>query len=140
MRIKNTSRYPKVEVERLVRFAAKGVRTSRVEVHVKNSKRVFAGRAWHNIGRNHVVNVAEYIDDLVIVRLGSPDRFPFEFSYPRLKTAPRYTINNWKEAMVSVTAHELYHIKQRRTGKRSSEVKAERWALKRLNEYRESIK
>ncbi len=138
MRIKNTSRYPTVEIERLVRFAAKGIGTSRVEVHVKNSTRVFAGRAWHNIGRNSVVNVADYIDDLIVVRVGPPAEFPIEFSYPRLKTAPKYTMRGWKEAVVSVTAHELYHIKQRRTGKRASEVKAERWALKRLEEYRTS--
>jgi len=43
MRIKNTSRYPTVEVERLVRFAAKGIESSRVEVHVKNSKWVLLG-------------------------------------------------------------------------------------------------
>ncbi len=47
-------------------------------------------------------------------------------------------MRNWKEAMVAVTAHELYHIKQRRTGKRASEVKAERWALKKLEKYRKS--
>ena len=139
MRIKNTSRYLTVDVKRLIRFAAKGIRTSRIEVHVKNSKNIFAGRAWHNIGRNRVVNVADNIDDLVVVRLGPPDRFPFEFSYPRRKTAPRYTVKNWKEAIVSVTAHELYHIKQRRTNKRASEVKAERWALRRLEAYRKSI-
>jgi len=136
MRIKNTSRYPTVEVERLVRFAAKGIESSRVEVHVKNSKWVFAGRAWHNIGRSKIINVALDIDDLVVIRVGSPNNFPIEFSYPRLKTAPRYVIRNWREAIVSLTAHEFYHIRQRRTGKRASEVKAERWALKRLEAYR----
>ncbi len=136
MRIKNTSRYPTAEVERLVRFAAKGIGKSRVEIHVKNSRRVFAGRAWHIIGNNRIVNVAKYVDDLVVVRIGPPAKFPIEFSYPRLKTVPRYTIRDWKEAIVSVTAHELYHIKQRRACRRASEVKAERWALKRLEAYR----
>ncbi|MBS7622269.1 hypothetical protein KEJ39_01160 [Candidatus Bathyarchaeota archaeon] len=139
MRIKNTSRYPTDEVEQLVRFASRGIDSSRVEVHVKNSKRVFAGRAWHNIGRNMVINVAEDITDLLVVRVGSPTNFPFEFSYPRLKTAPRYMIQDWREAVVCLTAHELYHIKQRRTGRRASEVRAERWALKRLLEYRRAI-
>ncbi len=136
MRIKNTSKYPTAEVERLVKFAAKGVSTSRVEVHVKNSKRIFAGRSWHNVGSNRVIKVADYVDDLAIVRIGSSDNFPIVFSYPRLKTAPKYTLRNWKEAIVSITAHELYHIKQRRTGKRLSEVKAEKWAFKKLEEYR----
>ena len=139
MRIKNTSRYPAAEVEELVRFASQGIDSSGVEVHVKNSKWVFAGRAWHNIGRNRVVNVAEDIDDLLVMRVGSPNNFPFEFSYPRLKTAPRYMIQDWREAIVCLTAHELYHIKQRRTGMRASEVRAERWALKKLLEYRGAI-
>ena len=138
MRLKNTSRYPKADVLQLVRFAAKGVDSSRVEIHVKNSKWVFAGRAWHNIGHNRFVNVAEDVDDLVVIRVGSPNNFPMEFSYPKLKTAPRYMIGSWKEAIVCLAAHELYHIKQKRTGKRASEVKAERWALKRLLDYRRS--
>jgi len=136
MRLKNTSRYPTVEVQRLVRLAAKGVESSRVEVHVKNSKWVFAGRAWHNIGHNNIVSVADDVDDLVVIRVGSPDRFPIEFQYPKLKTAPMYLISNWKEAIIALTAHELYHIKQKRTGKRASEVRAERWAFKRLQECR----
>ena len=136
MRIKNTSRYPAADIERLVRLAAKGVDSSRVEVHVKNSKWVFAGRAWHNIGHNNIVSVAGDVDDLVVLRVGSPDRFPIEFQYPGLKTAPMYMISNWQEAVVALTAHELYHIKQKRTGKRASEVKAERWAFKRLQEWR----
>ena len=136
MIIKNPSRYPTVEVEKLVRFASTGLDTSRVEVHIKNSKKIFAGRAWHNIGQNRIVNTSNHINDLVVVRVGSPDKFPFEFSYPRRKTAPKYTIGNWREAVVSVTAHELYHIKQRRERKRASEVKAEEWAVTMLAEYR----
>ncbi len=138
MRIKNTSRYPAAEVERLVRFASKGINTSGVEVHIKNSKKIFAGRAWHNIGHNNVITVADNINDLVVIRIGSSDKFPFKFSYPRRKTAPRYTLKTWKEAIVTVTAHELYHIKQRRTKKRASEVKAERWAFKRLEAYQKA--
>jgi hypothetical protein len=61
------------------------------------------------------------------------------FKYPGLKRAPKYTVNNWKEAIVSLTAHELYHIKQRRTRKRASEIKAEAWAMKKLKEYREIV-
>jgi hypothetical protein len=48
-------------------------------------------------------------------------------------------IQDWREAVVCLTAHELYHIKQRRTGMRASEVRAERWALKRLLDYRRAI-
>ena len=138
MIVKNTSRYPTDEVERLVAFAAKGTDSTDVEVHVKNSKWVFAGRAWHNIGRNRIINVSEGVNDLVVIRVGSPDKFPIEFSYPRLKTTPRYMISDWREAIVCLTAHELYHIRQRRTGKRASEVKAERWALRKLLAYRKA--
>jgi len=138
MKIKNTSRYPQADVEELVGFASRGVDCTGIEIHVKNSKWVFAGRAWHNIGRNSIVNVGDEINDLVVIRVGSPDNFPIEFSYPKLKTAPRYEIRSWREAMVTLTAHELYHIKQKRTGMRASEVRAERWAFKKLLEFREA--
>jgi hypothetical protein len=125
-------------VERLVTSASKGIGDAGIEVHVKNSKWIFAGRAWHNIGRHRIINVEKGINDLVVIRVGSPDRFPIEFSYPRLKTAPRYMIEDWMEAIVCLTAHEFYHIKQRRTERRASEIKAERWALKKLLEYRKA--
>jgi hypothetical protein len=138
MRIKNTSRYPTVEIEQLVRFAAKGVGTSGAEVHVKNSRHVLSGGAWRLLERRDIVNEAKCVDYLVVIRVGLSAKFPIEYCYPRIKRAPRYTIENWREAIVTVTAHELYHIKQRRTGKRTSEVKAERWALNRLEDYRKS--
>lgn len=139
MRIKNTSRYPNSDILRLVKFASKGTSSERVEIHVKNSKWAFAGRAWHDVGNSSIIKVDDKIDDLIVVRIGSPDKFPMNFKYPGLKRAPKYTLNNWKEAIVSLTAHELYHIKQRRTRKRASEIKAETWAMKKLKEYREIV-
>lgn len=138
MEIKNTSRYPTSVVDSLVLFAVENCDTAGIEVHVKNSKQVFAGRAWHDIRNNRVIKVSEDIDDLIIVRIGSPDKFPITFSYPKLKTAPTYTIKNWKESIITVTAHEMYHIYQIREKKRLSEVQAEIWSLNRLLKYRGS--
>ncbi len=138
MEIKNTSRYPTKLVDSLVLFAADNFDTTGIEVHVKNSKQVFAGRAWHDIGNNRIIKVSDGINDLIIVRIGSPDKFPIIFSYPKLKTAPTYTIKNWKESIITVTAHEMYHIYQIREKKRLSEVQAEIWSLNKLIKYRRS--
>ena len=72
-----------------------------------------------------------------MVRIGAPAHFPIqEHRYPGLKTAPQYDIRSWQEALVLVTAHELRHQQQFRSGWRMGEVDAERWALERLLEYR----
>lgn len=56
------------------------------------------------------------------------------------KRSPLIMYNNWREALVGVSAHEARHVYQFRTGKRVSEVDCERFALKRLEAYRESLK
>ena len=50
----------------------------------------------HKVVRNRVVDVADYIDDLVVVRVHLLDKFLIEFSYPGLKTAPGYMLRNWR--------------------------------------------
>lgn len=52
------------------------------------------------------------------------------------KSSPLIVVNNWQEALVAVAAHEARHIHQFRHRKPLSEVDCERFAAKRLAEFR----
>lgn len=52
------------------------------------------------------------------------------------KTAPILVFHDWREALVSVAAHESRHIHQYQFSLRRSEVEAERFAEFRLAQYR----
>lgn len=126
MKLKNTSRYDNRTVRLLVKFASKGINHKGISVWVKNSKYSFRGRAYQSLwGKPHCV-----------VAIGKPSCYPRTTKYPRLKTAPSYTLNNWQEALVVVVAHELYHQKQYSHKWPASEIRAERWAVKMLERYR----
>lgn len=136
MKLKSTSHYPMDEVRELLAFAAKGISTKHVAVHVRNTRHPYYGRAYWGVPSisSAYKTSAQY---LVTIRIGKPDRFPLDCKYPRLKTAPEYTMQDWKEAMVMVAAHEFRHIHQYRQRKPRSEIDAEKWAFKRLLAYRE---
>lgn len=55
------------------------------------------------------------------------------------KRSPFIEVNDWREALVAVAAHEARHIYQFQHGKPKSEVDAERFAAKRLAAYREAV-
>lgn len=50
--------------------------------------------------------------------------------------SPLITVNNWREGMVVIAAHEARHIHQYRHGKPASEVDCERFAAEALDRYR----
>jgi hypothetical protein len=52
-------------------------------------------------------------------------------------TSPRIVLNDWREALVALTAHELQHIDQFRRGRPASEVECERASARVLAAYRE---
>lgn len=136
MRLKITANYPIEEVKQLVKLASKGINHRNMTVFVKNSRHGFRGRAYYGTwwlnGKRH--------QNHCVVAIGKPSHFPIKnHSYQGLKTAPVFDLNDWKEALVHVTAHELYHQRQFIRRKRNSEVEADRWGLKRLIEYRNSL-
>ena len=59
------------------------------------------------------------------------------YRYPRRKTAPSITVQDWRERFIALVAHEAYHTRQFREGLRRSEVAAERWAASVLEDWRE---
>ena len=126
MRVKTTIDYPIEEVKRLCAVASRGINHKGFTIWIKNSRHAYAGRAY--LYRNYAV-----------VRVGRPEHYPLQAHYRGLKRAPYFTLNNWQEAIVAVVAHELRHLQQYKLRKPRSEVDAERWAVKRLDAYRETI-
>ena len=76
MRLKNTSKYPADEVRRLVEFGMRGVRTSRLQVHVKNCSAAYAGRAYESVPAISSARGKVTVDRLVTLRIGPETRFP----------------------------------------------------------------
>jgi len=134
MILRNTSRYPDSEVRDLVKFACKGFNDKRVCINVKNcNTSIYRGRAYGGVP--YISNAPKSSKYLVVIRIGSPDRFPTQGN-GGYKRVPDFEIKDWKEALVAIVAHELTHIKQYRYGKRRSEVKCEMAEIKKLQEYR----
>ncbi len=65
------------------------------------------------------------------VRYLEPRRHPYGG-----QRSPLITMNDWREALVAVAAHEARHIRQYQAKARRSEVDAEQYAALRLAEYR----
>jgi hypothetical protein len=158
MRLTNTSHYDTDEARELIEFAMRGVNTAHVAVHLKNSSQAYGGMNYDGIPS--VAKTHETARSLITLRIGAPDKFPATVQYPGLKTAPRYVMETWQEALVAVAAHEahhhrVHHINHRRHAARNrevrngnvpqalvkemrnSEVSAERHAVKKLELYRE---
>lgn len=140
--IQSTSRYPREEVEALIRFAHNGRETGPVAVNVKNSQYAFRGRAYQRMPdissrsrtRTPQKTRGRY---LVVIAIGSVSHYPIRgHHYPRLKTAPVYDLMTWQEAMVVVAAHEFTHCLQFRQKLRISEIDAEERAIQCLHRYR----
>lgn len=127
------------EVRGLVAEAFHGIGKEGVEVHVlaTRSPDRFSGKAWPAPPRGRKVRQGTlYLVELVMPARPSSDGYPFEWRYPKLKTAPTIVVDDWRERLFSLAAHEAYHVKQFRRGMRRSEVTAERWALKSLERMR----
>lgn len=77
---------------------------------------------------------SQYRDNKVVrVDVGIPYRHPYGG-----QRSPLIVVNDWREALVVVAAHEARHMAQHARGKPASEVDAERFAAKRLEAYRET--
>jgi len=109
-------------VRKLVRFALKGVPANdKLEVHVKNSKDAYNGVFYSEIPLEASVETGKLY--LIVARIGSKSEFPCDAGYPDHKRCEKYKIllNDWKEAIIFITAHEGEHLRQHVKGKRSRE-------------------
>jgi hypothetical protein len=115
----------------------KGIPTNdRLEVHVKNSKDAYNGRFYFEIPPE--ANVESNRLYLIIARVGSEREFPCNTEYPNHKRCEKYKVSlqDWKEAIIFITAHEGEHLRQHVKGKRAREDKAQRRAYLTLMKYR----
>jgi hypothetical protein len=137
MIVKNSSKYPTDQVENLIKFALKNIpRSDELEIHVKNSKHAFYGRIFASAENCTCgCNRQRY---LIVVRIGKTKHFPYLSVYPDHKRCQKYAVllNDWKEALVKVTAHEAMHLKQWTEKKPMYEHQAEKHATTVLNKYR----
>lgn len=136
MKIENASRYPKKEVEKLIRFALGSVPSSakrNLEIHVKNTKYAFYGRIYSTRSEDGCDQ-----SFLILAKIGSRKRFPFWSQYPDHKRCRKYAIllADWREALVKVVAHESVHLEQWIDGKPMREERAEKRAVETVMKYR----
>lgn len=127
------------EIEGLINEAFRGIGKEQVEVQVvaTRSAHRFTGKAWAEPpARRPRSAETRWLVELVMPARPTPDGYPLEWRYPRLKTAPVFLANDWRDQLFAVAAHEAYHVKQFRMGMRRSEVAAERWAHKALERSR----
>src|SRR6266511_1743909 len=128
------------ELRRLVQEGFLGVDASGVEVRVERAHRswdAFTGRAYFELPRRPRPHPATRC----LVRLKVPSvlrhrGYPKSYRYPRRKTAPSITVDDWRERFIALVAHEACHVRQFREGSRRSEVAAERWAESVLEDWR----
>lgn len=144
MWIRNTSRYPDAEVVDCVELAVRGIDMRRVCVNVKNGG--LGGAAYNGVPAiSNAPRAARY---LVTLRLGRGDeRWPlgpvnYHFRAPH-ETGPRnrfpfFVCRDWREWLVKLAAHEAKHIEQFRNRATCSELSCERFALARLEEFRQA--
>ena len=121
MRLKNTTKFPTHFLCRLVSWCCK-----QVDLPAKQCRQAaflnwkcWRGTAWSR----HF-----------IVRVGRDAAYPYTFQYK--KNAPAITHADDIEHLVSLTAHELWHLVQYMHRRRTNEAQNERVALTVLNEFR----
>jgi len=140
MIIRNSSRYPTDKVENLVKFALRNApQLERLEVHVRGGKHAFYGRIFMSTENCTCGCTGQRY--LIVARIGSRNHFPYLSIYPNHKRCQKYAIllNNWKEALVKVMAHEGMHLLQMTENKPLWEHQAEKHAKTVLAEYRSTI-
>jgi len=137
MTLRNSSQYDTKEVRALVRFATSEVDMRGVHVNVKNAKSTpYRGMAYEGVPM--ISDARGKADYLVTIGIGSEDRFPIP-SAQRSTRWPKYEMNDWREALVLVAAHEAKHIEQFKEDKPRSEVACEHFAARMLRRYREEV-
>lgn len=130
------------EIHGLVHEAFHGIGKQGVEVQVQatRSPHRFTGKAWLEPPvRRPRAPETRWLVELVMPAHPTPNGYPLEWRYPRLKTAPTFLAHDWRDQLFAVAAHEAYHVKQFRMGMRRSEVAAERWAHRALERSRSAV-
>ena len=131
MIVKTTLKKSHAIVEQLIEFATKGLDTDGMEVHVKNSASIWRGRGGYRKS-NPVVRMSPESEYLATVCIGKDSYFPAG-AHPT--GAHEIVIQDWKDALVFLTAHEVMHCDQIRGGRAISEVEANKFGVGQLSEW-----
>lgn len=148
--IKNETSYDGRTVASVVRFVFRELELNGAHVMVKvkmhRGFHAYQGRIYYNArghyrhvwseSRGDYVEVAPKVpagvDHLIVCRIGPADLYPVETHvYDRRDSPGTWFVDDWKEALVSITAHEAMHLRQYRKGTSRNEVQTE-WAAYRL--------
>lgn len=145
----NTSKYNDDESRQLVLIGIGTLPHADVEVHLKGTlKSAYAGMAYCGVPR--IANCDRDSNYLVTLRIGAETFFPTDNRYwitdlrgNRVKvpyggkSVPLERMDDWREALVYLSAHEFQHIVQFRNKSPLSEIECELAAIRGLKRYRE---
>lgn len=152
MRIVNYTKLDDNQLSELFEFAARGVRDSGVELHVKNEPRHPHGYCYWHVP--DMANVSATTRALITIHLPSTPDSPLwpkawwnGHGLKRLAMSyPDVPFDDWRDCVVYIAAHEFRHVwqhdRRRRAksqGKRASgkrEHDASKHGITRLNAYR----
>jgi len=130
MQIKVTAKYPVYEVKRVVQEAYNFIfANGRKEYHPSENFVFWVKNCSHAFG-------GMYYGNKISCRIGKPNNFPRTVKYPNRINTPEYVMQDWKEALYCVAAHELYHFLQAKTHSGFSEIEVERRVVVGLEEFR----
>ena len=150
MKIENTSDFSITEIKELIKIARGSIPDKDV-AYIFKSKAMhgWRGRMKYNFfqksiclvdvksGLKYPIRMNEHggVDRERTIQNKQPDG-SYKMIY-RKTNRPFHVVNDWKELVLSITAHELYHFWLFKLKKKQSEAKCERYALKRIDRYRE---
>lgn len=141
MYLRITSKHPKEEVERLVRFAAEPYDLRRVCVNVKNSQFTFRGRAYSQVPRQYS-NAPRTAKHLVVICVGAAEKFKREkpidnirwtFRWVRVKEGESYNPSDVRGCMKMVNGVQEHWLEREvkteapYSGKKSPVIEYHTW-------------
>ena len=141
MEVKNTSDFNTKVLRELISVSKGSTSLKKVSVHFKNARSsTYRGMCYYE-----GCNWSRTRNPLITIGVNPKNKYPMDINKPYNRNGvmkrtrfPQYIVNNWKEMMVSIIAHEIRHLHFHRKDKPQSEVKCERFALKRVEKLRET--
>lgn len=147
---KNETKYRSGEVAKIVRWVMRYLEVEDRPVMVKikhtNKNHPFAGRFYPEANRTAFAKVPHGTLYLIIARIAPPtaEKYPAVYHpYTRRNGPDPWTCETWREALVSIMAHEAMHLRQHVTNNgehgKYNEVDTEWAAYRLLQEWKKEM-